>query len=46
MLSRLRSTLRTAQAYSALGEDRIAARAPGHEQLVIGLEEAQRTTTR
>jgi hypothetical protein len=25
----------------ALGEDRFAVRAPGHEQLVTGLEEAQ-----
>jgi hypothetical protein len=25
----------------ALGEDRFAVRAPGHEQLVAGLEEAQ-----
>jgi hypothetical protein len=26
---------------SALGEDRFAVRAPGHEQTVTGLEEAQ-----
>jgi hypothetical protein len=26
----------------ALGEDRFAVRAPGHEQLVTGLQEAQR----
>jgi hypothetical protein len=26
----------------ALGEDRFAVRAPGHEQIVTGLEEAQR----
>ena len=26
----------------ALGEDRCAVRAPGHEQIVTGLEEAQR----
>jgi hypothetical protein len=39
------STISTAQAYSALGEDRIAVRARGHEQLVTGIEEAQRRTT-
>jgi len=29
---------------SALGEDRFRITAPGHEQLVTGLEEAERTT--
>ena len=27
----------------ALGEDRVLVRSPGHEQIVVGFEEAQRT---